>query len=270
MQEERDLVGRGELGRHDEVALVLAVLVVDDDDDLAAADGGDGVLDLGERHQVSSRGAACAAPVFQASRRSTYLTVTSTSRLTRSPGPLCPSVVTADGVRDHRHGEPVVQHVDHGEADAVDRDRALLDDVAQQVARHPDPEVGDGLDDVADAVDVALHDVAAEAVLRPDRPFEVDPVPRLAVAEGGALERLVGDVGLPPAGALRHEGEATAVDRDRVAQPGAVEHGGGRDPHPAPSIASTEPSSSTMPVNISCSSQGAGRRVGRRPGVSRG
>ena len=45
-QEERDGLGRGELGRHDEVALVLAVLVVDDDDDLAAPDGGDGVLDL--------------------------------------------------------------------------------------------------------------------------------------------------------------------------------------------------------------------------------
>ena len=34
-QEEGDLLGRGGLGRHDQVALVLAVLVVDDDDDLA-------------------------------------------------------------------------------------------------------------------------------------------------------------------------------------------------------------------------------------------
>ena len=50
VEEERDRLGRGELGRHDEVALVLAVLVVDDDDDLAPADGGDGVFDLGERH----------------------------------------------------------------------------------------------------------------------------------------------------------------------------------------------------------------------------
>ena len=47
--EERDLLGRGVLGRHDEVALVLAVLVVDDDDDLAPADGGDGVLDRCEQ-----------------------------------------------------------------------------------------------------------------------------------------------------------------------------------------------------------------------------
>ena len=42
------------LGRHDEVALVLAVLVVDDDHDLAAADGGDRVLDVGEARIVAS------------------------------------------------------------------------------------------------------------------------------------------------------------------------------------------------------------------------
>ena len=40
---------RGELGRHDQVALVLAVLVVDDDDDLATTDGGDGVVDARQR-----------------------------------------------------------------------------------------------------------------------------------------------------------------------------------------------------------------------------
>ncbi len=50
-EEERDRLGRGELGRHDEVALVLAVLVVDDDDDLAPPDGGDRFFDLGEGHQ---------------------------------------------------------------------------------------------------------------------------------------------------------------------------------------------------------------------------
>ena len=46
--EERDGLGRRRLGRHDEVALVLAVLVVDHDDDLAAGHGGHGVLDRGE------------------------------------------------------------------------------------------------------------------------------------------------------------------------------------------------------------------------------
>jgi len=46
--DEGDLLGRGELRRHDEVALVLAILVVDHDHDLAAADGRHDVLDRGE------------------------------------------------------------------------------------------------------------------------------------------------------------------------------------------------------------------------------
>ena len=51
LQEEGDLLRRGELGGHDQVALVLAVLVVDDDHDLAATDGRHGILDAGQpRH----------------------------------------------------------------------------------------------------------------------------------------------------------------------------------------------------------------------------
>ena len=50
VEEEGDLLGRGVLGRHDEVALVLAIGVVDHDHHLALADGGDGVLDVGEGH----------------------------------------------------------------------------------------------------------------------------------------------------------------------------------------------------------------------------
>ena len=38
LEEEGDRLRRGELGGHDQVALVLAVLVVDDDDDLAPPD----------------------------------------------------------------------------------------------------------------------------------------------------------------------------------------------------------------------------------------
>ena len=44
-QEEGDLLGGDGVGRHDQVALVLAVLVVDHDDDLAPADRRDGLLD---------------------------------------------------------------------------------------------------------------------------------------------------------------------------------------------------------------------------------
>ncbi len=49
-QEEGDLLGCHRLGGHDEVALVLPVLVVDRHDHVAATDGGDGVVDTGHRH----------------------------------------------------------------------------------------------------------------------------------------------------------------------------------------------------------------------------
>src|SRR4051812_7294 len=44
------------------------------------------------------------------------------------------------GVGDHGDGEAVVGRLDDGETAAVDRDRPLLDDVAQQIGRHPDPQ----------------------------------------------------------------------------------------------------------------------------------
>ena len=46
--EEGDLLGRGVLGRHDQVTLVLTVLVVDDDHDLPSPNGRDGILDGSE------------------------------------------------------------------------------------------------------------------------------------------------------------------------------------------------------------------------------
>ena len=50
--EERDRLGRGRIGGHDQVAFVLAVLVVGDDDDLAAGDRRDRVLDRVEHRLV--------------------------------------------------------------------------------------------------------------------------------------------------------------------------------------------------------------------------
>ena len=59
VQEEGDLLRRDVLGRHDEVALVLAVLVVDDHHDLARDHGGDRLLDAREvvGHLGAARGA---------------------------------------------------------------------------------------------------------------------------------------------------------------------------------------------------------------------
>ena len=53
-QEEGDLLRRGGLGRHDQVTLVLPVLVVDHDDHAELADGLDGFFDGRESHQAAT------------------------------------------------------------------------------------------------------------------------------------------------------------------------------------------------------------------------
>ena len=53
-QEEGDVLRRGRLGRHDQVALVLTVLVVDHDGHAQAPDGVDGLLHRRERHQAAT------------------------------------------------------------------------------------------------------------------------------------------------------------------------------------------------------------------------
>ncbi len=53
-EKERDSFGRRELSRHDEVSLVLTVLVVDDDDHLAAPDGSNRLFNCRQRHVGSA------------------------------------------------------------------------------------------------------------------------------------------------------------------------------------------------------------------------
>src|SRR5436190_20017013 len=80
-------------------------------------------------------------------------------------------------LRDQRDREPVVADLRHGQRDAVDGDRPLLDDVAQQrrlgVDGHdPGEALLAHLAHDPEAVDVALHDVPAEAVGRAQRQLE--------------------------------------------------------------------------------------------------
>ena len=159
---------------------------------------------------------------------STYFASTSTSRFTVSPGCRLPRVVRCERLGDQRDGDdgPVrlVGHGHDGERDAVDRDRALLDDVARQRRRHREPHelpalAGHALDDDAGAVDVALDDVAAEAAARRDRPLQVDPRARDGAGERGAAQGLGHDVGGERAvgGAELDDRQADAVDGDRGA-----------------------------------------------------
>ncbi len=182
-------LGRDLLGRHDEVALVLAVGVVDHDHELAPLDGGDRVLDVGEGHQEScSLGIWLPmVGVLGVRSRSTYLARTSTSRFTPSPGLAHAERGDREGVRHERDAEASAARsarptAGDGEADAVDGDRALLDQVAAEAVGQPHGQSGRAVglrgarDHGADAVDVALHDVAAEPVGEADRALEVHRV----------------------------------------------------------------------------------------------
>ena len=84
----------------------------------------------------------------------------------------------------------VVAGLDHGQADAVDGDRALVDEVRREVARHRDRHDVPVLArvaayDVPDGVDVALDQVPAETGAGRDRALEVDPVAGSQRAEAG-------------------------------------------------------------------------------------
>ena len=68
---------------------------------------------------------------------STYLASTSTSRLTGAPGCGGAEVGALERLGDERHVERVLVDARDGERDAVDRDRALLDHVAQQRRARP-------------------------------------------------------------------------------------------------------------------------------------
>src|SRR6188768_2403538 len=66
----------------------------------------------------------------------------------------------------------------HGKTYAIDRDRALLRDVARERGGRFDLETPASADilergDGADAIDVALHEVTAEAIGEPQRLLEV-------------------------------------------------------------------------------------------------
>src|SRR5207244_11356727 len=88
--------------------------------------------------------------------------------------------------------------------------------------------------DQARAVDVALDDVTPEAATRRDGALEVDGAPRTQGAEGGPgqglLRQLGGEGDLVAQVGELHDGEADAVDGDRVADAEVAEPAGDLEP----------------------------------------
>src|SRR5690606_15245431 len=127
------------------------------------------------------------------------------------------------GVRDDGQLELGAIHRVHRQAGAIDGDRALEGDVLGQVTRRADAELhGTGvvlaLDDLADTVDMAADQVAAETAGGSQGLFQVDRAAGLEVVEGGAGQGLAADVGPETVTGQLHGGEADTVDGDAVAQ----------------------------------------------------
>ena len=111
----------------------------------------------------------------------------------------------------------------YGEADAVKGDRAFFGDVAAQVLRHADGEppifaFGDEAGDAADAVHVALHEMAAEPGAGGERAFEIYQVAGFFFTEIRAAEGFAGEIGGEIVRVEFDYGQAAAVYGDAVAE----------------------------------------------------
>ena len=110
--------------------------------------------------------------------RTMYLPIMSHSRLTLSPlrRPLQRGV--APGVRNHHHVELPLAQTGDRQADAVDRHRALADEIRRQDRLKPNRQpprlaLGPDLFDDADPVDVSKHEMAVDAAVAAHRAFEI-------------------------------------------------------------------------------------------------
>ena len=122
----------GVLGRDDEVALVLAVLIVDDHDYLPGRDSGSGLLDGGDGHGLNLPCPRQGAVWRFDARLQEPLGVLSwrTIVLDLQVHPVARAFVSEggdfEGVRDHGHRKRVGAYRHHSQADPVDCHGAFL------------------------------------------------------------------------------------------------------------------------------------------------
>ena len=126
-------------------------------------------------------------------------------------------------VRNEGDAEEGVADIDQREADAVDGDGAFGDHQLGEFGGHVEPHFHPlpfRLDarDGSEAVDVALHEVAAESGLRGEGAFQIDRIARLQTAQVGAGKRFAAGLEIPAIVGEFDHGETTAVDGDAVSQ----------------------------------------------------
>ena len=155
-------------------------------------------------------GPAGAGPGVRASaRRTTYFPTRSHSRFTGVADPGRRQRRVRPGVRNDLDVEPLVVERGDGQADAVDRNRALEDHPGRQIGRKANAQaaelafVGDRRLEGADAVDVSLDDVPAEPAVGAQRPLQVDRPARRRAAPSAVTRRVSGDTSMHHGGPSR-------------------------------------------------------------------
>ena len=120
------------------------------------------------------------------------------------------------GVGNDPDTETVRGDFGHGEADTVDGDRSFVGNVAGKIRRQcdVDAEVGafflDG-QDLGRAVDMSLHEVAAQPPFDPQGSLEIDRCAGFQTTEVGPLEALLEQVEHALVVALGGDGQATTI-----------------------------------------------------------
>ncbi len=151
-------------------------------------------------------------------------------------------------MRDEGDREGLLRQFGDGQGDAVERDRALLRAVAEDIRRRLDEDAQPfpfrlHRLHATDGVHVSLDVVAAERVADAERRLDV----HLCAERLHAPERLRDDVEREPAPFARDDGQADPVDRDRVAELARTDVS---TTSRAPSKETTRPTSRTIPVNM--------------------
>ena len=184
-----------------------------------------------------------------ATKRSTYLATRSTSTFSSSPAARRAEVRPLQGLGDQRDLDPLRRpSVGDGEADAAERDRALVDRVADE-PRGRGRRGGGGRSRPRRSRRPCRRRrrgpgrCGRRGAGGPHRQLEVDPVAGGEAAERGDREGLVHRLGLEAAGVGGDRGQADAVDGDRVAEadlrrPSPVSI---RSRAPSPPLSSTRP-----------------------------
>src|SRR5690606_30186562 len=134
---------------------------------------------------------------------------------------LAPESGELKGGRDEAHHERVAVDRDDGERHTIDADRTLLHHIPAEPWRERDAYVVPTLAwladrDLADSVNVALHDVAAEPARWGGRALQVDALADRQRSQRRAVDHLLHDIG--GEGVAVHIGhcQADAIDGDGV------------------------------------------------------